>query len=148
MVEKDVILVVCDKLSKMAYFVATTEKTLAKGLAHLFRDNIWRLQQIKHSVYWKGFTIWNNIWKKEKNLENAKKLVDEFEGRIEAEVRQQEEVEKKNLDKAWNVKLNPNIEEFRKSMLLEKYTAKILFGWDNGKFEDEYLKKLKRNWMR
>ena len=38
--EKDVILVVCDKLSKMAYFVATTEKTLAKGLAHLFRDNI------------------------------------------------------------------------------------------------------------
>jgi len=39
-VEKDVILVVCDKLSKMAYFVATTEKTLAKGLAHLFRDNI------------------------------------------------------------------------------------------------------------
>ena len=38
-------------------------------------------------MYWKGFTIGNNIWKKEKNLENTKKLVDEFEGRIEAEVR-------------------------------------------------------------
>jgi len=38
--EKDTILVVCDKLSKMTYFVATTEGTLAKGLARLFRDNV------------------------------------------------------------------------------------------------------------
>ena len=30
----------------------------------------------------------------------------------------------------------------------EKYTAKILFGWDDKKFEDEYLKKLERNWQR
>jgi len=49
--EKNVIFVVCDKLSKMAYFVAITEKTSAKGLVYLFRDNIWKLQQIKHSVY-------------------------------------------------------------------------------------------------
>ena len=38
--EKDVILVVCDRLSKMAHFVATTERTLAKSLARLFRDNV------------------------------------------------------------------------------------------------------------
>ena len=31
---------------------------------------------------------------------------------------------------------------FKRSELLEKYTAKILFGWNNGKFEDKYLKKL------
>jgi len=36
--------------------------------------------------------------------------------------------------------------DFRKRELLEKYTAKILYGWDDGKFENEYLRKLKRNW--
>ena len=33
---KNAILVVCDRLSKIMYFVATTEETLAKGLARLF----------------------------------------------------------------------------------------------------------------
>ena len=38
--KEDVILVVCDRLSKMVYFVAIIEETLVKGLARLFRDNI------------------------------------------------------------------------------------------------------------
>ena len=46
------------------------------------------------------------------------------------------------------MKLNLNVEEFKRSELPEKYIAKILFGWDNGKFENEYLKKLERNWTR
>ena len=33
---KDAILVVCDRLSKMAHFVAMTEATSAEGLARLF----------------------------------------------------------------------------------------------------------------
>jgi len=33
---KDAILVMCDRLSKMAYFVATTKGTSVKGLARLF----------------------------------------------------------------------------------------------------------------
>ena len=33
---KDAILVVCDRLSKITYFVAATEETLAEGLARLF----------------------------------------------------------------------------------------------------------------
>ena len=37
---KDAILVVCNRLSKITYFVATTEATSAEGLARLFRDNI------------------------------------------------------------------------------------------------------------
>jgi len=37
---KDAILVVYNRLSKMTYFVATTEETLAEGLARLFRDNV------------------------------------------------------------------------------------------------------------
>jgi len=36
----DAILVVCNRLSKMMHFVATTEGTSAEGLARLFRDNI------------------------------------------------------------------------------------------------------------
>jgi len=67
-------------------------------------------------------------------------LVDEFEGRLSTEVRRQEGVEQR-----WRVKLNPRVDEFRRSVLLEKYIAKLLFGWDNKKFEEEYLKKLERN---
>ena len=47
---KDVILVVCDRLSKMAHFVATTEGTSAEGLAKLFRDNVWKLHGLSESV--------------------------------------------------------------------------------------------------
>jgi len=44
--------------------------------------------------------------------------------------------------------MNPETDEFRRSELLEKYMAKILFGWNNKKFEDEYSKKLERCWWR
>jgi len=47
---KDVILVVCDRLSKMMHFIATTEGTMAEGLARLFRDNVWRLYRLPESV--------------------------------------------------------------------------------------------------
>ena len=47
---KDAILVVCDRLSKIMYFVATTEGTLVEGLARLFRDNVWRLYGLPESV--------------------------------------------------------------------------------------------------
>ena len=48
----------------------------------------------------------------------------------------------------WKVKLIQNVEEFRRSKLLEKYIAKILFGWDNRKFKDKYVKKLERNYIK
>ena len=47
---KDAILVVCDQLSKMAHFVATTEETSVKGLVRLFRDNMWKLHGLPESV--------------------------------------------------------------------------------------------------
>ena len=43
--EKDAILVVCNRLSKITHFVATTE-----GLARLFRDNMWKLHRLPESV--------------------------------------------------------------------------------------------------
>ena len=35
--------------------------------------------------------------------------------------------------------------DFMRGELLGKYTAKMLYRWDNRKFENEYLKKLERN---
>jgi len=29
-----------------------------------------------------------------------------------------------------------------------KYTAKLLYGWDDQKFEEEYLNKLEKNWKK
>jgi len=67
-------------------------------------------------------------------LENAKKLVAEFKRRINAEIRRQEK-----LDLAEE-------KDFRRGDLSGKYTAKMLYKWNDGRFEDEYLRKLKRNW--
>jgi len=47
---KDIILVVCDRLSKMTHFVAMTEGTSAEGLARLLRDNVWKLHGLPESV--------------------------------------------------------------------------------------------------
>ena len=47
---KDAILVVCDQLSKITYFVATTEGTSAEELARLFWNNIWKLHGLLESV--------------------------------------------------------------------------------------------------
>jgi len=47
---KDVILVVCNRLSKMMHFVVTIEGTLAEGLARLFKDNMWKLHRLPESV--------------------------------------------------------------------------------------------------
>ena len=38
--------------------------------------------------------------------------------------------------------------DFRRGELLVKYIAKMLYRWDNGKFEEKYLGKLKKNWQK
>ena len=49
-VGKDVILVMCNKLSKMIHFVATIERTPVERLVRLFRDNMWKLHGLLESV--------------------------------------------------------------------------------------------------
>ena len=46
----DSILVVVDRLTKMVHFIPTMEKTLAEGLAKLFRDNVWKLHGLLESI--------------------------------------------------------------------------------------------------
>jgi len=47
---KDMVLVVCDRLSKITHFVATIEGTSVEVLARLFRDNVWKLHGLPESV--------------------------------------------------------------------------------------------------
>ena len=56
-----------------------------------------------------------------------------FERRRSAEVRRQEK-----LDMAEE-------KYYRRDELLERYIIKMLYEWNNGKFEKEYLRKLERN---
>jgi len=60
-------------------------------------------------------------------------VVEKFEGRMSAEVRRQEKLDKMGK------------KDFRRGKLLGKYMAKILYGWNNGKFEEvgEELAKIK-----
>jgi len=87
-------------------------------------------------VWWKGFTAEGDTWERKENLKNAEEALEEFEGRMNAEVRRQE-----RIDMAEE-------RDFRRGELPGKFTTKMLYGWDDGKFEEEYLKKLERNWRR
>ena len=62
--------------------------------------------------------------------------MDDFEGRMGVEVRQQVR-ERKAEEK-----------EYKRMELPEKYMAKLLYGWDDEKFETEYLRKLERDWRK
>ena len=44
------ILVVVDRLTKMVHFIPIIEKTLAEGLARLFRDNVQKLHGLPESI--------------------------------------------------------------------------------------------------
>jgi len=75
-------------------------------------------------------------------LKNAGEKIKEFEkGRFEEEIR-------RIRMKGKEMKLNLEAKEFRRGELPGRYTAKLLYGWDDKKFDKEYLKKLQRNWNR
>ena len=48
----------------------------------------------KYLVQWKGFTVEHNSWVKKEKLENMKAVLEDFEGRIEAEIRRQEKLDR------------------------------------------------------
>ena len=90
----------------------------------------------KYLVQWKGFMAEGDIWERKEKLKNAEELIEEFEGRMNVEVRRQEKIDMAEE------------RDFRRGELPGKFTVKMLYGWDNGKFKEEYLRKLKRNWKR
>jgi len=84
-------------------------------------------------VRWKGFTIEGDTWERKEDLKNAGEALKEFEGRMNVEVRRQEKIDIAEK------------RDFRRGELSGKFMAKMLYGWDDKKFEDEYLKKLEKN---
>jgi len=102
-----------------------------------------RRGKTKYLVKWKEYTAEENTWEGLENLKNVIEKIEEFEkGRFE------EEIWRIRMKKGKEVKLNPEAEEFRRGELLGRYTVKLLYGWDNKKFDKEYLKKLEKNWNR
>jgi len=72
-------------------------------------------------------------------------LVEDFKKEIrKEEIRRVQLRKEKGKERVMNLK----VEMFKRCKLLRKYILKILFRQNNGKFEDEYLKKLKRSWAR
>ena len=102
-----------------------------------------RRGKTKYLVKWKGYTAEENTWEGLENLKNVGEKIEEFEkGRFE------EEIWRIRIKEEKEIKLNPEAEEFRRGDLPGRYTAKLLYGWDNKKFDKEYLKKLEKNWNR
>ena len=98
---------------------------------------------MRYLVKWKEYMAEGNTWERLENLKNAMEKVEEFEkGRFEEEIR------RIRMKKEKEMRLNPEAEEFKREELLGRYMAKLLYGWDNKKFDEEYLKKLERNWNR
>ena len=91
---------------------------------------------MKYLVQWKGFTAEGDTWERIENLKNAEEAIKEFEGKMSVEIRRQEK-----MDMAEE-------RDFRRGELPGKFTAKMLYGWDDQKFEEKYLNKLEKNWKK
>ena len=86
---------------------------------------------VKYLIQWKSFTAEGDTWERRENLKNAEELIEEFK-QGEVVVRRQEREE----------------EEYKRMEILGKFIAKLLYGWDDRKFEEEYLNKLEKNWKK
>ena len=80
------------------------------------------------------------MWEGLENLKNVMKKIEEFEKR-----RFDKEIWRIQVKKGKEMKLNLEVEEFKRGELPERYMVKLLYGWDDKKFEKEYLKKLEKN---
>ena len=85
----------------------------------------------KYLIWWKGFTVEGDTWERRENLKNAEELIKEFE---QGEVVVRRKVEEEG--------------EYKRMELPGKYMAKLLYGWDDQRFKEEYLSKLEKNWKK
>ena len=100
------------------------QKKEEEKLVEVERVEEWEVEKIlnkkkirgveKYLIRWKGFTAEGDTWDRRENLKNAEELIKESE-QGEVVVRQQEGEE----------------EEYRRMELPGKYTAKLLYGWDD-----------------
>jgi len=74
-----------------------------------------------------------DTWEKMENLENVQDMLRDYK-------REYKEIAKKIREE--------EDKTYSRSKLPERYTAKLLYRWDNRKFEKKYLEKLERNWRK
>jgi len=89
-----------------------------------FRGKDWYL------VWWKGYMVEEDTWEPRENLGNMEDLVKEF---------------KEEYSEIRRVRKRRNDKEDSKEELSGRYTAKMLYGWDNRRFDKEYWGQLERN---
>jgi len=82
-----------------------------------FRGKDWYL------VWWKGYTAEEDTWELKENLGNAKDLVKKF---------------KEEYGEIRRLRERRNSKEDKKRELLGRYMAKMLYKWDDKKFNEEY----------
>ena len=74
-----------------------------------------------------------DTWKPRENLENMEDLVKEFE---------------EEYGKIRKLRKRRNNKKDIKGELPNRYTTKMLYRWDNKKFDKEYQGRLERNWKK
>jgi len=69
---------------------------------------------VKYLIWWKGFMAEGDTWERKENLKNVEELIKEFK---QGEIVVRRQVEEEG--------------EYRRMELPGKYTAKLLYGWDD-----------------
>ena len=75
----------------------------------------------------------SDTWEGRENLKNAKKAIEEFE----------KEYQRDMEDVAWQEREETT---FNRGELLGKFMAKMLYGWLDKRYDQEYWGRLERNW--
>ena len=87
----------------------------------------------QYLVWWKGYMAEENTWEPRENLGNVKDLVREF---------------KEEYGKIGRIKERRSDKKEEKGELLGRYMVKMLYRWDNKRFDEEYQGQLERNWRK
>jgi len=77
----------------------------------------------------------SDTWEGRENLENAKEVIEEFEKEYRRDMEDVARQERKEGT-------------FQREELPGKFTAKMLYGWSNRRYDQEYWGRLERNWRR
>ena len=85
---------------------------------------------LEYLVKWTGYPLEEATWEPEINLKNSEELLKEFHIRKPSAPRQ--------IRTQLNYKVYQNYTEVKPS--------KRLFGWEDGKFDQEYLERVERKW--
>jgi len=87
----------------------------------------------KYLVCWKGFMAESNTWERRENLKNTKEVIKEFKKEYQRDI---EDVAQQEHEEGM----------FQQGELPGKFTVKILYGWSDKQYDQEYWGRLERNW--